>query len=66
MSIILIFPKLGTLINYLGPLVQLGPLGIMGPCVPVTGVLGTLLEAKFHLLHVHASIFMSPRPIPTF
>ena len=56
-----LFPKLETLIN-----VQLGPLGPMGPHVPVTGVWGTLLEVSFHLLHVHASLWVPPRPIPTF
>ena len=62
----LIFPNLGTLINYLGPLVQLGPLDLMGPHVPVTRVWGTLLEVNCHLLHVHASIWVPPIPIPTF
>ena len=33
LSIRLIFPNLGTLINYLGPLVKLGPVGLMGPHV---------------------------------
>ena len=56
----LIFPNLGTLINYLGPL------GLMGPHVPITRVRGTLLEVKFHLLHVHASVWAPLRPIPTF
>ena len=66
MSIRLILPNLATLINYLGPLVQLGPLGLMGTHVPVTGVWETLLEVNFHLLHVHASVWVPPRPIPTF
>ena len=66
LSIRLIFPNLGTLINYLGPLVQLGPLGLMGPHVLVTGVWGTLVEVKYHLLHVHASVLVPPRTIPTF
>ena len=66
MSIILIFPNLETLINYLGPLVQLVPLGLMGPQVLVIGVRGKLLEVNFHLLHVHASVWAPPRPIPTF
>ena len=46
LSIRLMFPNLGTLINYLGPLVQLGPLGLMGPHVLVTRVWGTLMEDK--------------------
>ena len=66
LSIRLYFPNLGTLIKYLGPLVQLGPLGLMGPHVPVTRVWGTLLEINFHLLHVHASVWAHPRTIPTF
>ena len=45
LSIRLYLPNLGTLIKYLGPL------GIMGPHVPVTRVWGTLLEVKCHLLH---------------
>ena len=60
MSIRLIYPNLGTLINYLLPLVPLGP------HVPVTRVWGTLLEVNFHLLHVHASVWEPPKPIPTF
>ena len=44
----IIFPNIGTLINYLGPLVQLGRLGLMGPHVPVTVVWKTLLEVNFH------------------
>ena len=66
MPIILIYPNLGTLINYLGPLVPLGPLGLMGPHVLVTRVQGTLLDVNFHLLDVHASVWAPPRPIPTF
>ena len=66
MSIRLIYPNLGTLINYLVPLEPLGPLGLMGPHVPVTTVWGTLLEVNFHLLHVHALVWVPPRPIPTF
>ena len=66
MSIRLIYPNLGTLINYLGPLVQLGPLGLMGPHGPVTRVWGTLLEANCHLMHEHASVWAPPRSIPTF
>ena len=66
MSIRLIYPNLGTLINYLAPLVPLGPLGLMGPHVPVTGVWGTLLEVNCHLLHVHALVWAPPRLIPTF
>ena len=64
-SIRLYFPNLGTLIHYLGPLVPLGPLGLMGPPRSVTIVWGTFLDIKFHLLHVHASIWAPPRPIPT-
>ena len=60
MYIILIYPNLGTLINYLGPL------GLMGPHARVTRVWGTLLEVNFHLVHVHALIWEPPRPIPTF
>ena len=48
------------------PLVQLGPHGPMGPHVLVIGVWGTLLEVRCHLLHVHASVWEPPRPIPTF
>ena len=66
MSIRLFFPNLGTLINYLGPLVQLDPLGLMGPHVPVTRVWGTLLEVNCDLFHVHASVWALPRPIHTF
>ena len=66
MYIKLIFPNLGTLINYLGPLVQLGPLGLMGQHVPAIGVWGTLLEVNYHLLHVHALVGVPPRPIHTF
>ena len=56
MSITLIYPNLGTLINYLGPLVPLDSLVLMGPHVPVTGMSGTLIEVKCHLLHVHALV----------
>ena len=66
MSIRLIYPNLGTLINYLGPRVRLGPLGLMGPHVPVIGVWGILLEVNSHLLHVHASVLAPPRPIHAF
>ena len=66
MSIRLIYPNIGTLINYLGPLVQLGPLVLMGPHVLVTRVRGPLLEVNYHLLHVHALVWVPPRPIPTF
>ena len=55
-----LFPNLGTLIKYLGPLVQLGPLDLMGPHLPVIGVWGALLEVNYHLLHVHASVWASP------
>ena len=40
MPIRLIYHNLGTLINYLGPLVPLGPLGLMGPHVPITKIIG--------------------------
>ena len=53
-------------INYMVPLVQLGPLDPMGPHVLVTGVWGTLLDVNFHLLHVHASFWEPPRTIATF
>ena len=66
LSIRSILPNLETLIKYLGPLVQLGPLGLMGPHVLVTRVWGTLLEVNLHLLHLHASAWATPRPIPTF
>ena len=61
-----LFPNIGTLIKYLGPLVQLGPLVLMGTHVPVSGVWGTLLEVNCHLLYGHASVWAPPRPIPTF
>ena len=48
------------------PLVQLVPHGPMGPLVPVIKVWGKILEFNFHLLHVHASIWMPPIPILTF
>ena len=38
LSIYIIYPNLGTLINYLGLLVPLGPLGLMGTHVPITRV----------------------------
>ena len=60
MSIRLYFPNLGTLIHYLGPL------GLMGPPRSGTRVWGTLLEVNCHLLHVHASVWVPPRPILTF
>ena len=47
-------------------LVQLGPHGTMGPHVPVIEVWGTMIEVKFHLIHVHASVGAPPTPIPTF
>ena len=50
----------------MGPLVQLGPHGPMGPHVPVIEVWGTLLEFNYHLLHAHASVREPLRPIPTF
>ena len=56
LSIRLFYPNLGLLFNYLGPLVPLGPLGIMGPHVPATRVWGTPIEANFHLLHLHAYV----------
>ena len=66
LSIVLYFPNLGTLTHYLGPLVPLGPLGLMGPPRSVTRVWGTLPEVNCHLLYVHASVWAPPRPIPTF
>ena len=50
----------------MGPVVQLGPLGLMRTHVPFIEVWGKLLEVKFHLLHVHASVRAPPIPIPTF
>ena len=50
----------------MGSLVQLGPLGTMGPHVLVIEVWGTLLEVKLYLHYVHASVRAPPRPIPTF
>ena len=50
----------------MGPLVLLGPLGTMGSHVPVIEVRGTLIEVNFHILHVNASVWVPPRPIPTF
>ena len=47
-------------------LVQLSPRGPMGPHVPVIEVWGEILEVNCHLLHVHASVWVLPRPIPTF
>ena len=44
LSIKLIQPYLGVLINKLIPLVPLGPHGLMGTHVPVTRVYGALLE----------------------
>ena len=38
LSIRFFYPNLGVLFNYLGPLVSLGPLGLMGPHVPITRV----------------------------
>ena len=61
MSIRLLFPNLGTLIKYLGSLVQLGPFRLMGPHVPVIRVWGTLLEVNCNLLQVHASVLVPPR-----
>ena len=55
----LYLPNLGTLIHYLGPL------DLMGPPRSVIRVWGTLLEVKFHLLHVHESVWVPRRPIPT-
>ena len=50
----------------MGPLVHLGPLGPMGPYVLVIEVQGTLLKVNCHLLHFHALVMVTPRPIPTF
>ena len=55
-----LFPNLGTLIKYLGPL------DLMELHVPITGVWGTLLEVNFNLLHVHALVCVPPRTIATF
>ena len=60
MSIRLIYLNLGTLINFLAPLVKLGPLDLMGPHEQVTRVWGKLLEVNFHLLHVHALVWAPP------
>ena len=43
-----IFHSLGVFLVIFESLVPLGPLGIMGPPIPVTGVLGTLIEANYH------------------
>ena len=51
----LFYPNLGVLFNSLGPLVPLGPLGLMGPHVLVTRVWVTPIEANFHWIHLHAS-----------
>ena len=50
----------------MGPLVQLGPRGPMGPHVPVIEVWGTMIEVNYHLLHVHTLVGVLSRPIPTF
>ena len=39
----LYFPNLGVIYLLLGPLVPLGPLGLMGPHVPVTRVWETTI-----------------------
>ena len=46
----------------MGTLVQLVPHGPIRPHVPVIEVWGTLLEVNCHLLHVHSSIRVPPRP----
>ena len=48
LSIRLFSPNLGVLSNYLGPLVPLGPRGLMGPHLPVTRLWGTSIEANCH------------------
>ena len=47
------------------PLVTLGPLGIMGPPIPITRVWGIEIEANCNRLHLHALVYVPPRPIPT-
>ena len=56
LSIRLYFPSLGVIKLLLGALVPLGPLGLMGSHVPVTRVGGTLIEANWNLLHLHALV----------
>ena len=48
--------NLGVFLVIIESLVPLGPLGLMGPHVPVTRVWGTLIEANCHWLHLHASV----------
>ena len=43
-----IMPNLGVFLVIIESLVPLGPLGLMGPFVPVTRVWGTLIEANYH------------------
>ena len=48
LSIRLCFPNLGVILLLLGPVVPLGPLGLMGPHVPVIRVEGTLIEDNWN------------------
>ena len=47
-SMRLYLPKLEFIQLLLGPLVPLGPLGIMGPPILVTRVWGTYIEVKYN------------------
>ena len=48
LSIRFFYPNLGVLFNYLGPLVPLVPLGLIGAHLLVTRVWGTPIEANLH------------------
>ena len=43
-----ILPNLGVFLVIIESLVPLGPLGLMGPPLPVTRVWGTLIKANYH------------------
>ena len=57
--------KSGIHLVYFYSLAPLGPLGLIGAHVSVTKVWGTLIEAYFHLLHLHASVQEPHKSIPT-